>query len=158
MTVLDTIIDVYEQSEREENLTINGISYVELREELDRLRHSEQKLLALQDQIDNEGCVVAHYGERTYECRTDKLCGLCVLRGERDKFKQRLLDLGVDPETGKRIPEGCIASDALDTFQEFAEKYSDDPDAARILMSCLRGECEHYGTKECELCGDELES
>lgn len=81
---------------------------------------------------------------------------LCMLRMERDKFKQRLLDLGVDPETGKRIPEGCIASDALDTFQEFAIKHSGDDDAAHVLMSCLRNECEHYGTNECELCGDEL--
>lgn len=153
MSALDDVIDCAEGADF---YAPNPKDMDDARAELARLRYSERKLIALQDQIDNEGCVVAHYGERTYECRVEKPCGLCALRMERDKFKQRLLDLGVDPETGKRIPEGCIASDALDTFQEFAIKHSEDEHATRVLMSCLRGECEHYGTNECELCGDEI--
>lgn len=48
----------------------------------------ERKLAALYDQIENEGCVASHLGERTYQCRADKPCGLCRLRGERDKLQR----------------------------------------------------------------------
>jgi hypothetical protein len=44
------------------------------------LGHAEKRVAALLDQIENEGCSAAHYGERTYECNVEKPCGLCRLR------------------------------------------------------------------------------
>jgi len=57
---------------------------------------AQRRLRALREQVDQEGCVAAHYGERTYECSASALCGLCRLRGrakkaerERDEWRLR---------------------------------------------------------------------
>lgn len=42
---------------------------------------------ALLWQIEHEGCAVSHIGETTYECRADSPCGLCRLRGQRDRLR-----------------------------------------------------------------------
>ena len=57
----------------------------------DMMNNDAQKRLdALRWQIENEGCVVSHLGETTYECRADVTCGLCRLRQERDALREVL--------------------------------------------------------------------
>jgi hypothetical protein len=53
---------------------------------LDERNHHRRRHEALKFQIDNEGCVAAHIGERTYECDATKPCGLCRLRAARDEL------------------------------------------------------------------------
>lgn len=51
--------------------------------------HALRKVEALLDQIEAEGCAVAHLGERTYECNIQKSCGLCRLRDQRDELQSK---------------------------------------------------------------------
>jgi hypothetical protein len=41
----------------------------------------------------------------------------------------------------------------LESLTDFALRHKDDEYAAMVVMSALRGECEHYGYPECEICG-----
>lgn len=87
-------------------LAVEGCSYPDEREvtwlalECRRLRAEEKRLdrvvAGLRDQIEREGCAASHLGELTYECDATKPCGLCRLRGERDRLRAENAALRAD--------------------------------------------------------------
>ena len=60
-------------------------------------------------------------------------------------------------EHKSEIDKSALSSTLLSIFQGYANRHKNDAKADRVLMSFLRGECEHYfdeKTDMCELCGD----
>ena len=96
-----------------------------------RVRIERDRLVALEWQIEHEGCAVSHKHERTYECRVEHPCGLCRLRNRASAAQSQAAALQAELS--------YYIADGLPEYQRLGKALRDRAELAESQAAAMAG-------------------